>query len=664
MKAYGRLFMMLLIGLLSCVKDPDAGKHVPPTILGVNADLDGADVVLTCEVSKSGNIGSCGFIFGESGGEMSRYESVPPQNDTFSFRISGLSYGVKYCYSSYVSSGNATLDSEPATLEIDQQFPQIQFDAVSARNSSAAVCEYTVTERFSGSMYVCGICWGTGSNPTIENTSKTVDSAEYGSHRVEITGLETGLTYHFRPYAINGKGTVYGEERTLYIPVIVESPELQNWLVSVWDSNSDGILSVEEAAAATYIDLVSDDVSTLDGIGYFPNLNLLRCTGTSDGNGALREADLSSNPGIATLDLSCNKLTDIDLSRLPVLSDLVLAHNPVQKLNVPDSCSLHSLDISFTGISALDYDRLGSLEELHIGGSGLSIDEAINSLRSLKRLYAGTKMRTSVKVYLLSELELLDCEGSPVTGLDLRYNPALTSLNADGCLLESLDLNLNPAVKILRCMCETLKTLYLLEGQEIDGINKGERRYIPASTEIIYTPRISDTRFARYLTDKFDSDYDSFVSLSEASSVTEINIDNAVYSGIASLYGIQMFTGLQSLQVPGQALTSLDLSGNVNLSLLCCDSNPLTSLNLSANVSLKTLYCQSCPLESLDLSHNSQLEAAYLSHCGLKSLDVSNCPSLRVLDCSDNPSLDRITISRSQSIAITRDASTTIVYRD
>ncbi len=660
-----KLLPLLLVGVVSCIRDPDAGLYTAPAILGVSAEVEGTDVLLSCKVSRSDNISLCGFRFGLSRDDMRSFGSELPRDGEFTFQMPGLTFGVRYYCRSYISGGGAVAESELTSFEIDQRLPEIAFSSLSVKDRTSVVCEYSVKESFSGAMYVCGICWGTESNPLIEG-AKTVDSAEYGTHRVEISGLETGQTYYFRPYAINGKGTAYGEEQSLRMPVMVDDATLQAYLISAWDSDADGLLSVEEAAAVSSIDLCTDEVRTLAGIEQLPALRTLRCAGTGSsgrsGSGGLREAELSSCASLATLDLSCNQLTSVNMGAS--VESLNLSSNPLLSLSLPGDNALRSLDLSYTGLSSLEYARLGSLEELHIGGSALVADDAVNRLRGLLRLYAGDRLRDGVKVYLLSRLEVLDCEGSGVSALDLRYNPALTSLNADGCALESLDLNLNPSLRSLRCMCGSLRTLYLLEGQEIDGVNRGERLYIPDSTEIIYTPKIEDPEFARYLVDKFDTDYDSFVSLAEAAGVSEINVDSGEYSGIASLYGVQMFTSLERLYVPGQALSSLDLGSNPALSVLCCDNNPLKSLNLSGNAELKMLYCQSASLEAIDLSRNICLEAAYLSRCALTSLDISLCTALKTLDVSNNPDLKQIIVSRSQDVSITKDDAAEVVYCD
>jgi len=62
----------------------------------------------------------------------------------------------------------------------------------------------TITER--------GICWSTEENPTINN-NKAVDNSGSDTYRLEMTGLEAGIVYHVRAYAITQQGLLaYGED--------------------------------------------------------------------------------------------------------------------------------------------------------------------------------------------------------------------------------------------------------------------------------------------------------------------------------------------------------------------------------------------------------------------------------------------------------------------
>jgi len=245
-------------------------------------------------------------------------------------------------------------------------------------------------------------------------------------------------------------------------------------------------------------------------------------------------------------------------------------------------------------------------------------------------------------------LEVLDCAGSPVHSLNLRYNVKLRSLNLDGCdEISCLDLNTNPELSELHCMCKGLSRLELLEGHEIDGINVnlGQHRHIPESVEIVYTPRIEDKVFKRFILDHYDFNYDSFVSLAEAAEVESMNIPAEEYSGIVSLYGLGMFTAQKSLDVSGQTLlTEINLSKNVALTVLVCDNTSLKALDLSDCPALVSLYAQNTSLESLDLSRNPALKEAYLSNSPIKTL--------------------YLTVAQKSSLSLVCDPDTQIVIVD
>jgi len=54
-----------------------------------------------------------------------------------------------------------------------------------------------------------GICWSTSPNPTTSNHHESAGTGE-GIFIAYLTGLESGLTYYVRAYAVNAKGISYG----------------------------------------------------------------------------------------------------------------------------------------------------------------------------------------------------------------------------------------------------------------------------------------------------------------------------------------------------------------------------------------------------------------------------------------------------------------------
>jgi Leucine-rich repeat (LRR) protein len=628
------MFMSLCIGVASCVKDPDASLHSAPEIIGTTVSLDGTNLDLRCKVSRADNIKGCGFYFGNSENDMERLEVESISGNEFSTMIPGLACGEYFCRS-FVSGGDDNRLSEIHRIDIEQRMPVLSINSLCVRNGTALVFDYSVEDVFSGEMIICGLCWSLSPSPTFDLTTKTMDGSEYGDRTVSVEGLTIGQTYYFRAYAVNAKGTAYSQEMEVVIPMPFEDKTLADWMLANWDKDSDGLISFEEAALVTKIDIRSDDVKSLKGLEYLPNLDTVRCCGLScgpeGGSGTLASVDLGANHHVTCLDLSNNHIESMILSGTSSLSSLVLSGNVELKMETL-TCSLvslrdlRSLDITGCRNLAPDLSLFPSLEEFHYDSrSGIKDNEKLFRQKSdLRRLYVGDALKDGDKIYLFSDLEVLDCAGSPVHSLNLRYNVKLRSLNLDGCDgISFLDLNTNHELSELHCMCKGLSRLELLEGHEIDGINVnlGQHRHIPESVEIVYTPRIEDKVFKRFILDHYDFNYDSFVSLAEAAEVESMNIPAEEYSGIVSLYGLGMFTALKSLDVSGQTLlTEINLSKNVALTVLVCDNTSLKALDLRDCPALVSLYAQNTSLVSLDLSHNPALKEAYLSGSPIKTL--------------------------------------------
>jgi len=85
--------------------------------------------------------------------------------------------------------------------------------AISQGNSSSAICTSHVDADGGLAVTERGVCWGSSSNPTINN-SRTLDGAGTGSFGSTITNLVSGTKYYARSYAKNSAGVAYSEEVT------------------------------------------------------------------------------------------------------------------------------------------------------------------------------------------------------------------------------------------------------------------------------------------------------------------------------------------------------------------------------------------------------------------------------------------------------------------
>lgn len=167
-----------------------------------------------------------------------------------------------------------------------------------------------------------------------------------------------------------------------------------------------------------------------------------------------------------------------------------------------------------------------------------------------------------------------------------------------------------------------------------------------------------DANFKAYLVANFDTDGDGEISKEEALAITKIIVGT---KDIESLAGIEHMANLTELRCEGPwsffepeedpegKLKTLDVSKNVNLTILYCGFNQLTSLDVTNNPKIEQLRCAGNNLNSLDVSKNTELIEfeAYINR--LSSIDVSNNPELEYIDLTNNQ-IKSIDVSNNKSL--------------
>ena len=89
---------------------------------------------------------------------------------------------------------------------------------------TSAIVGGNVTDDGGANVTERGICYSTSANPTTDDT-KVTNGTGTGSFTCNLTDLQDGTTYYARAYAVNAKGTAYGEEvsfttKQQFIPTI------------------------------------------------------------------------------------------------------------------------------------------------------------------------------------------------------------------------------------------------------------------------------------------------------------------------------------------------------------------------------------------------------------------------------------------------------------
>ncbi|QBN20091.1 T9SS sorting signal type C domain-containing protein [Flavobacterium nackdongense] len=135
---------------------------------------------------------------------------------------------------------------------------------------------------------------------------------------------------------------------------------------------------------------------------------------------------------------------------------------------------------------------------------------------------------------------------------------------------------------------------------------------------------------------------DNVVPTANINTVTSLDLKN---KNISDLTGIKDFTALQTLDCEGNNLTTLDVSGLLNLTSLVAQNNVnLATVNVNTNVNLTYLDLYITSLTSLNISALVNLTALGISKSSLVSLDVSMAPGLADFFIQENPLLSSLDI--------------------
>jgi len=107
------------------------------------------------------------------------------------------------------------------------KFPTVSTSEISNITGNSAESGGTITNKGGSEIIARGVCWREGITPTVDD-SKTIDGAGSGTYKSILTNLSGRTTYKVRSYAINDKGTSYGDELIITTPPALNDPIIAN----------------------------------------------------------------------------------------------------------------------------------------------------------------------------------------------------------------------------------------------------------------------------------------------------------------------------------------------------------------------------------------------------------------------------------------------------
>ena len=370
-----------------------------------------------------------------------------------------------------------------------------------------------------------------------------------------------------------------------------------------------GIISDATLASITNINASYKKISSLQGIEYFTDLTLLRCTSNN-----LTLLDVTKNTKLTYLECSYNQLTSLDVSKNTNLTELLCYRNQLTSLDVSKNTVLTSLDCYRNQLISLDVSKNTVLISLDCSNNQLTSINVSNNTY-LKTLYcSNNRLTTTINVMNNPHLTSLDCSLNQLTSLDVTKNTYLSSLTCSGNQLTSLDISKNEFLGYLDCGYNQLTSL--------DVSQKKYLQQFYCSNNQLTSLNVSNNTELYWL-------------FCYNNQLTSLNVSNN--------------TKLDDLRCYGNPLTSLDVSKNTELTRLYCNDNQLTSLDVSKNTKLTKLECNANHFSRLDVSNNTKLKELRCTSNNIGSLYLSKNTELEVLSCSSNK-IDQLNLSNNTKL--------------
>ncbi len=404
------------------------------------------------------------------------------------------------------------------------------------------------------------------------------------------------------------------------------------YCVENFDTDADGEISEDEAKAVTAIDCSLGGLTSLVGIEYFSNLETIdvslnkitsldlshspKLTDVTVNGNKLQSLNLSGLSQLKTLNCSDNKLGTLDVSESAGLTSLICSGNELGTLNLRTNKALTELQCSNNNLTALDLKNNTALELLYCRKNNLvTLNMTIlPNLRELDCSYTGI---TVLNLYKNTKLENLYCSSNALTGLGLAANTGLVMLDCSKNQITSLDLSKNLLLETVDCSDNQLTSLDVSGNSELlnvtcDGNTSMAKLWVKDeaqkdaltikkedTTTIAYNDGgvvFQDAALKSYMLALFDDDGDGEISIAEAENVENVNCSGR---GISSIVGLQDCPNLTYLNLNGNNVSTIDLPNLQKLETIVAYGNPVSKINVNNDTALKEFYLQDVSTNAL-----------------------------------------------------------------
>ncbi|MDC8002593.1 T9SS type A sorting domain-containing protein [Aureisphaera galaxeae] len=242
------------------------------------------------------------------------------------------------------------------------------------------------------------------------------------------------------------------------------------------DTNDDGEIQISEALDVWRIDLDFKNISSLQGIEEFIEIEWLLCY-----QNEISTLDISNNVKLEFLVLSFNEITQIDVSQNINLEVLRLGHNQLSQLDVTNNQNLIELSCGNNELSSLDVSQNINLSTLLCGFNELDyldIQQNVN----LINLWCSTNQLENLDISNNLDLVNLSCDFNQLTTLDVSQHSNLQDLWCRGNKLIELNLKNGNNVNLDSMLADLNPDLYCISVDDIEYANTAEDWFIDSQS--------------------------------------------------------------------------------------------------------------------------------------------------------------------------------------
>lgn len=333
--------------------------------------------------------------------------------------------------------------------------------------------------------------------------------------------------------------------------ITIGSSNLERYLIQQgFDSGEvDGVIPFSNAQRVKRLDLANLDITSIEGLESFKNLEYLDLSGNDELNDIfiynenqslktlkmagtkikefvayatkLENVDFSNNRNLTRLEIlgtrmknlnvngatklkylrvNGGSMTSVDLSTQWGLDELTITSNKLESINLAPLTSLTYLELTNNKLTTIDTSKNTSLEELAIGGNKLtSLDTSNNP--TLEHLTASANNISAIDLSKNLRLLTMNLADNKLTSVKLPSSTYLAKVYLGGNRLTSLDLSNQPEVFSLRVEANRIRSLDLRNQVRLRGLNVGfnpiSKVLLPADLSGLSFLDVSSTKLKR-----------------------------------------------------------------------------------------------------------------------------------------------------------------------